>query len=89
MRARQQPREAEPAVTIEQQSVLAEYFTPAELAQKLKISTKQVIRFFEGRPGVLNLGGERRPTRTDKRGRYFILRISHPALVQFLAERQA
>jgi len=38
---------------------LAEYSTPAEVSQKLKISTKQVIRFFEGRVGVLNLGGER------------------------------
>jgi hypothetical protein len=89
MRARQQPREPEPTATIEQQSALAEYFTPAEISQKLKISTKQVIRFFEGRPGVLNLGGERRPTRTDKRSKYSILRISHPALVQFLSERQA
>jgi hypothetical protein len=68
---------------------LAEYFTPAEVSQKLKISTKQVIRFFEGRAGVLNLGGERRPTRTDKRSKYSILRISYPALVQFLSEHQA
>jgi hypothetical protein len=89
MRARQRPREPEPAAIIEQQSALEEYFTPAEVSQKLKISTKQVIRFFEGRQGVLNLGGERRPTRTDRRSRYFILRISHPALVQFLAEHQA
>jgi hypothetical protein len=89
MRRRQQPREAEPAVIIEQQSALAEYFTPAEVSQKLKISTKQVIRVFEGRPGVLNLGGERRPTRTDKRSKYSILRISHLALVHFLSEHQA
>ena len=89
MRARQQPREPEPAVIVEQQSALAEYFTPAEVSQKLKISTKQVIRFFEGRAGVLNLGGERRPTRTDKRAKYSILRISYPALAQFLAEHQA
>jgi hypothetical protein len=89
MRARQQPREPEPATTIEQQSALAEYFTPAEVSQRLKISTKQVIRFFEGRVGVLNLGGERRPTRTDKRSKYSILRISYPALMQFLAEHQA
>ena len=68
---------------------LAEYFTTAEISQKLKISTKQVIRFFEGRVGVLNLGGERRPTRTDKRSKYSILRISYPALMQFLAEHQA
>lgn len=68
---------------------LAEYFTPAEVSQKLKISTKQVIRLFEGRAGVLNLGGTRKPTRTGKRSKYFILRISHPALVQFLSEHQA
>jgi hypothetical protein len=88
MRRRQQPTEPEPAVLIEQ-SALAEYFTPAEVSQKLKISTKQVIRFFEGRAGVLNLGGERRPTRTDKRSKYSILRISHPALLQFLSEHEA
>ena len=57
-------------------------------SQKLKISTKQVIRFFEGRAGVLNLGGVRRPTRTDKRSKYSILRISYPALVRFLSEHQ-
>jgi hypothetical protein len=89
MRARQQPREPEPAAVIEQQSALAEYFTPAEVSQALKISAKQVIRLFEGRAGVLNLGGERRATRTDKRSKYSILRISHPALVQFLSEHQA
>jgi len=100
MRKRQQPGTSTPATPwavpglTESTSAaslpeLAEYFTPAEVSQKLKISTKQVIRFFEGRPGVLNLGGERRPTRTDKRSKYSILRISHPALVQFLAEHQA
>jgi len=92
MRRRQQPeasRPANPTVVPHESTALAEYFTPAEISQKLKISTKQVIRFFEGRAGVLNLGGERRPSRTDKRSKYSILRISHPALVQFLSERQA
>jgi len=89
MRARQQPPEQEPAVIVEQQSALPEYFTPAEVSQRLKISTKQVIRSFEGRAGVLNFGGERRPTRTDKRSKYSILRISYPAVVQFLSEHQA
>jgi hypothetical protein len=70
-------------------NALAEHFTPAEVSQKLKISTKQVVRFFEGRTGVLNLGGQRKPTRTDKRSKYSILRISHPALVQFLVEHKA
>jgi hypothetical protein len=68
---------------------VAEYFTLAEVSQKLKISTKQVIRFFEGRAGLLNLVGEWRPTRTDKRSKYSILRISQAALLQFLSERQA
>jgi hypothetical protein len=44
---------------------LAEYFTPAEVSQKLKISTKQVIRLFEGRASVLNLGGTPKPTREE------------------------
>ena len=100
MRRRQQPEastparqrvvpgltESTPAASVPE---LAEYFTPAEVSQKLKISTKQVIRFFEGRAGVLNLGGERRPTRMDKRSKYSILRISHPTLLQFLSEHQA
>lgn len=91
MRRRQQPEASRPAnpTVPDESTALAEYFTPAEVSQKLKISTKQVIRFFEGRAGVLNLGGERRPTRTDKRSKYSILRISHPALVQFLSEHQA
>jgi hypothetical protein len=100
MRRRQQPEASTPATPrvvpglTESTSPaglpeLAEYFTPAEVSQRLKISTKQVIRFFEGRVGVLNLGGERRPTRTDKRSKYSILRISYPALEQFLSEHQA
>jgi hypothetical protein len=100
MRRRQQPETSTPATqrlvpgltestSSLIRSALEEYFTPAEVSKRLKISTKQVIRFFEGRAGVLNLGGERRPTRTDKRSKYSILRISHPALMQFLAEHQA
>lgn len=87
MRVRQQPEA--PSSNVNISPSLEEYFTPAEVSQKLKISTKQVIRFFEGRAGVLNFGGERRPTRTDKRSKYSILRISHPALVQFLSDHQA
>ena len=94
MRRRQQPEASRPATPwavlgrTESTSVaglpeLAEYFTPAEVSQMLKITTKQVIRFFEGRAGVL------RPTRKDKRTKYSILRISHPALAQFLSEHQA
>jgi hypothetical protein len=98
MRRRQQPEPSTPATpsavphestSAGNRPVLAEYFTPAEISQKLKISTKQVIRFFDGRAGVLNLGSRRKPTRTDKRSKYSILRISHPALVQFLSEHQA
>jgi hypothetical protein len=66
-----------------QQDSLPEYFTPAEVATKLKISTKQVIRLFEGRAGVLNLGGDRKPTTTDKRKKYAILRIPPQAVREF------
>ncbi|MGA8491874.1 MAG: hypothetical protein WB711_15715 [Terriglobales bacterium] len=98
MRRRRQPEASRPAIpnvapgestSAASLPELAEYFTPAEVSKRLKISTKQVIRFFEGRAGVLNLGGERRPTRTDKRSKYSILRISYLALMQFLAEHQA
>jgi hypothetical protein len=62
------------------------YLTPAEVAARLKISTKTVIRKFEGRKGVLNLGSERRPARRNQREKYAILRIPEEVLGEFIAE---
>jgi len=62
------------------------YLTPAEVAARLKISTKTVIRKFENRQGVLNLGSERRPARRNKREKYAILRIPEEVLGEFVAE---
>ena len=62
------------------------YLTPAEVAARLKISTKTVIRKFENRPGVLNLGSERRPGKRNEREKYAILRIPEEVLGEFIAE---
>ena len=39
----------------------------------LKISVKTVIRKFENRSGVLNLGSERQPTKKGKREKYLLV----------------
>ena len=62
----------------------AEYYTPKEVAERLKLSTDSVIRLFENRPGVLRLGhGESRFKR-----RYFTLRIPREALDKFVIENR-
>ena len=59
-----------------------EYMTPTEVAGILKVSTDTVIRKFQNRPGVLNLGrGESRFKR-----RYRTLRIPREALEKFIIE---
>ena len=59
-----------------------EYFTPAEVAKILKVSTDSVIRRFEDRPGVLNLGTEE----TRFKRKYRTLRIPREALEKFIIE---
>jgi hypothetical protein len=59
-----------------------EYLTAAEVAALLKVSTDSVIRWFEKRPGVIDLGsGEGRFKR-----RYRVLRIPRETLEAFLVE---
>jgi hypothetical protein len=61
---------------------ITEYLTPAEVAAILKVSTDTVIRKFENRPGVLNLG-------TDEsrfKRKYRTLRIPRQVLEQFIHE---
>lgn len=60
----------------------SEYFTPAEVAKILKVSTDSVIRRFEDRPGVLNLGTEE----TRFKRKYRTLRIPREALEKFIIE---
>lgn len=59
-----------------------EYFTPAEVAKVLKVSTDSVIRRFENRPGVLNLGTEE----SRFKRKYRTLRIPREALEKFIIE---
>jgi len=49
------------------------FYTVAEAAEILKVSTDTVTRMFEDEPGVLDLGS---PERLHKR-RYRVLRIPH------------
>jgi len=61
---------------------VSEFFTSSEVAKILKISPDSVIRKFETRPGVIDLG---RPETTHKR-RYKILRIPREAVEKFVIE---
>lgn len=62
-----------------------EYFTAAEVAERLKLSKQTIIRLFENRPGVLKIGhGETRFTR-----RHWTLRIPREALEKFVIENRA
>jgi len=59
-----------------------EYLTPAEISQLLKVSEDTVVRRFEHRPGVLNLGSsESRFTR-----RYRVLRIPRTVFEAYVIE---
>jgi hypothetical protein len=59
-----------------------EYFTPQQIAELLKVSVDTVVRKFENRPGVLNLGSaESRFTR-----RYRTIRIPRTAFEAFVTE---
>lgn len=62
-----------------------QYFTPAEVAERLKLSKQSIIRLFENRPDVLKLGhGESRFKR-----RHFTLRIPRESLDKFIIEHGA
>ncbi len=61
-----------------------EHYTPAELAQKLKVSTDTILRKFADYPGVIDLGT---PEKGRKR-RYRVIRIPHSVLEKFLIEMQ-
>ena len=59
-----------------------EYLSPQEIADLLKVSVDTVVRKFERRAGVLNLGSrESRFTR-----RYRVLRIPRTVFEAFVAE---
>jgi hypothetical protein len=56
-----------------------EYFSPAEVAKKLRVSSRSVYRWFENWPGVLHLGMARPGTRS-----HFTMRIPKSSLEAFL-----
>lgn len=59
-----------------------EYLTPQEIAKLLKVSTDTVVRKFENRKGVVDLGSsESRFTR-----RYRVLRIPRSVFEAYLRE---
>ena len=64
----------------------SEYLTPADVAAVLKVSVKTVIRKFENRRGVLNLGSDRKPKKKGKREKYSILRIPKEIVGEFISE---
>ena len=59
-----------------------QFFTVGEVAKMLKVSDDTVTRFFADRKGVIDLGA---PERLHRRG-YRVLRISKPALDEFITE---
>jgi hypothetical protein len=62
----------------------SEYYTPAEVAGLLKLSTDTIIRQFSNRAGVIRLGhGESRFKR-----KYQTLRIPREALDKFIIENR-
>ncbi|WP_373695285.1 helix-turn-helix domain-containing protein [Edaphobacter paludis] len=64
------------------QPISTEYLTSQEVASILKVSPDSIIRWFEKRPGVVDLGsGESRFKR-----RYRVLRIPKEALETFIVE---
>ncbi len=66
----------------------SEYLTPAEVAAVLKISVKTVIRKFESRRGVLNLGSERKLKKKNQREKYSILRIPKEVVGEFISQNR-
>jgi hypothetical protein len=60
-----------------------------ETAEILGISTKSVIRNFEGRDGVIDHGFSRTPTETDPRTKYRKLGISEEAIRQYISEHKS
>lgn len=61
-----------------------EYLTAAEVAAILRTSVDTVIRRFENRPGVIDLGSSERRFRR----RYRVLRIPREALESFIRESE-
>jgi hypothetical protein len=61
------------------QQIEPELLTSQQVARILSVCPATVIRFFDGREGVVNIGTRH----------YKILRIPRAALNRFLAERRA
>ena len=62
-----------------------QYYTVAEIAEILKVSTDKITRMFEGEPGVVDLGS---PEKSHKR-RYRVLRIPQSVFNRVIHKRRA
>jgi hypothetical protein len=61
-----------------------QFYTVAEAAEILKVSTDTAIRLFADEPGVVDLGS---PEKTHKR-RYRVLRIPHAVFHRVIHKRR-
>jgi len=61
-----------------------QFYTVAEAAEILKVSTDKVTRMFENEPGVVDLGS---PERLHKR-QYRVLRIPHSVFNRVLHKKR-
>lgn len=59
-----------------------QFYTPAEVADILKVSTDTVMRKFSGYGGVIDIGAAER----GRKRRYRTLRIPKESLERFLVE---
>ena len=62
--------------------IAPEYLTPQEVADILRVSAETVVRIFNCREGVIDLGS---PETMHKR-KYRVLRISREALDRYILE---
>jgi len=61
-----------------------QFYTVAEAAEILKVSTDKITKMFEDEPGVVDLGS---PEQSHKR-RYRVLRISHAVFNRVIHKRR-
>lgn len=59
-----------------------QFYTPAEVANMLKVSTDTIMRKFSGYAGVIDIGTAER----GRKRRYRTLRIPKESLERFLVE---
>lgn len=61
-----------------------QFYTPAEVAELLKVSRDTVIRKFSNQPGVIDLGSPE----SGRKRQYRTLRIPREALERFIIDNR-